>query len=171
MQLSALIFVVFAVVSANAFTTAQTRFQAETLQRHNELRARHCAPPLQLDNNLSTIAQNYAEYLASRNLFQHSNNGYGENLYMMSSSSSLANLHGSAATQSWYDEISMYSFNRPGFSSQTGHFTQVVWKGSTKLGVGIGFGNGGRTAVVVANYNPPGNYMGQFQQNVLSNQC
>jgi hypothetical protein len=78
---------------------------------------------------------------------------------------------GSKATQSWYDEIKYYDFNRPGFSGSTGHFTQVVWKGSKQLGVGIGFGNNGRTAVVVANYYPPGNYLGQFPQNVSPAQC
>jgi hypothetical protein len=54
---------------------------------------------------------------------------------------------------------------------QTGHFTQVVWRGSTNLGVGIAFGNNGRTAVVVANYSPPGNYLGQFPANVLAFAC
>jgi uncharacterized protein YkwD len=79
---------------ANAFTTAQIKFQQESLQAHNQLRARNCAPPLQLDDKLSQTAQAYAEYLASQNKFQHSNNGYGENLYMMSSSAPLTNLAG-----------------------------------------------------------------------------
>ncbi|CAF5075711.1 unnamed protein product, partial [Rotaria socialis] len=47
-----------------------------------------------LDNNLNTIAQNYADYLAARNIFQHSNNGYGENLYMTSSSAPIRSLSG-----------------------------------------------------------------------------
>ena len=80
-------------------------------------------------------------------------------------------LLGNKATQSWYDEIKDYSFARPGFSAATGHFTQVVWKGSSKLGVGIAFADNGRKAIVVANYSPPGNYQGQFPQNVLQAQC
>ena len=171
MQLAAFALVVFAFVSANAFTANQIKFQQESLAIHNRLRASHCVPSLQLSDSLSTIAQNYAEYLASRNLFQHSNNGYGENLYMSSSSVPLTSLHGNVATQAWYDEVYDYNFNRPGFSMDTGHFTQVVWKGSQQLGIGIAFGNGGRSAFVVANYNPPGNYQGQFQSHVLPNQC
>ncbi|CAF3657235.1 unnamed protein product [Rotaria socialis] len=135
-------------------------------KHHNTLRAAHCSAPLQLDNNLNTIAQNYADYLAARNIFQHSNNGYGENLYMTSSSAPIQSLSGTGATQAWYDEIDYYNFNSPGFSSSTGHFTQVVWKTSTKLGVGIAFSLDGRRAYVVANYDPPGNYMGQFAQQV-----
>ena len=45
-----------------------------------------------------------------------------------------------------------------------GHFTQVVWKDSKKLGIGIATGKIG--TVVVANYLPPGNYKGKFGENV-----
>ena len=78
---------------------------------------------------------------------------------------------GQKATQDWYDEIKYYNFNRPGFSSQTGHFTQVVWKKSTRLGVGIGFSSDDRKVYVVTNYSPPGNFQGQFGENVLSSKC
>ena len=64
-----------------------------------------------------------------------------------------------------YNEIKYYNFNRGGFSSRTGHFTQVVWKGSTKLGVGIA--TRGSMVVVVARYSPAGNFMGRFAQNVF----
>ena len=65
----------------------------------------------------------------------------------------------SLATDMWYEEISNpgYNFNDPGFSNGTGHFTQVVWKGSTKLGCGIA------GMYVCCRYSPPGNYMGQFE--------
>jgi hypothetical protein len=36
--------------------------------------------------------------------------------------------------KAWYDEISLYNYNNPVFSSGTGHFTQMVWKSSTALG-------------------------------------
>jgi hypothetical protein len=53
----------------------------------------------------------------------------------------------------------------------TGHFTQVVWKGSQKLGVGFAITGDGKTLYVVAQYSPPGNYQGQFGQNVLPAKC
>ena len=31
----------------------------------------------------------------------------------------------SQAVESWYNEISGYNFNNPGYSPDTGHFTQV----------------------------------------------
>lgn len=74
------------------------------------------------------------------------------------------------AIKAFYDEIQYYDWNNPGFSSQTGHFTQVVWKASTEIGVGIATypdATYGRRSVVAINYRPPGNYLGQFEQNVL----
>lgn len=74
---------------------------------------------------------------------------------------------GADAVNSWYAEISMYNFDSPGFSSGTGHFTQVVWKSSQKLGVGFALANGGTVIYTVAQYSPPGNYIDQFRENVL----
>ncbi|CAF1407867.1 unnamed protein product [Adineta steineri] len=171
-QLSTIAFLAFVVVATvNGFTTFELQYQNITLDHHNYLRARHCARPLQLDNQLNTIAQNYAQYLASTNKFQHSNNGYGENLWMSSSSAPITTIDGEEATQDWYDEIKYYSFSKPGFSSQTGHFTQVVWGGSTHLGVGIAFSSNSRSVYIVTNYYPPGNYQGQFGQHVSPANC
>lgn len=47
-----------------------------------------------------------------------------------------------------------------------GQFTQLVWKGSHSMGIAMVKGKSGRI-VIVANYNPPGNIMGQFMDNVL----
>ncbi|CAF1533626.1 unnamed protein product [Rotaria sp. Silwood1] len=170
-QASTIAFVAFVVTTVNAFTTFEIQYQNAALKHHNYLRARHCALPLKLDDELNTIAQDYADYLARTNSFQHSNNGYGENLYMSSSSSPITSVDGTEATQTWYDEIQYYNFNRPGFSSQTGHFTQVVWEGSVELGVGIGFSSDQRRVYVVTNYWPPGNFQGQYAENVSPPNC
>lgn len=96
---------------------------------------------------------------------QHrANNSYGENLYAKYGTGNIT-VTGFEPVKSWYDEVSMYNFNSHGFSSGTGHFTQVVWRGSKKLGVAKVENNKGQV-FVVANYDPPGNYQGQFEQNV-----
>ena len=66
----------------------------------------------------------------------------------------------------WYDEVKNYNYNNPVFSGSTGHFTQVVWKSSTKLGCGIGVASN-NNIYGVCNYSPPGNVQGQFALNVL----
>ena len=70
-----------------------------------------------------------------------------------------------------------YNYSAPGFSSKTGHFTQVIWKGSTQLGCAVRECPNGMTAgassslkpafLVVCRYAPAGNYLGQFAANVL----
>lgn len=48
-----------------------------------------------------------------------------------------------------------------------GHFTQVVWKSTKYVGMGIAKSNTHGSVVIVANYLPPGNFIGQFKTNVL----
>ncbi|KAK3509464.1 hypothetical protein QTP70_035114 [Hemibagrus guttatus] len=78
-----------------------------------------------------------------------------------------SNMAGRAAVDSWYNEINKYDFKKPGFTSGTGHFTQVVWKDSKQLGVGIA--TDGTTTFVVGQYLPAGNISsaGYFEKNVL----
>ena len=85
----------------------------------------------------------------------------GQNLAFMAG----AELTGQGAVDMWYREIDDYNFEKPGFSGSTGHFTQVVWKGSTHIGIGRATKKG--KTYVVANYIPPGNVEGQFEKNVL----
>ncbi|CAF4252637.1 unnamed protein product, partial [Rotaria sordida] len=150
------------------FTSAQRQFQSEMLAAHNSYRARHCAQPLQLDDTLSHSAQDYAQKLASTNQFSHSGTpGVGENLYKAWSSTTIK-INGTEAVTSWYNEIKHYNFNNGGFSMKTGHFTQVVWRSTKKLGVGVSYPYKHPTVYVVAQYSPPGNYQGQYQTNVRS---
>ena len=61
-----------------------------------------------------------------------------------------------------------YNFGSDSFSSGTGHFTQVTWKGSTELGIGFGTTkkNGMYCTYVVGRYRPAGNMMGDFPKEV-----
>jgi uncharacterized protein YkwD len=143
-----------------------TAFRAAALKQHNAYRAKHGVPPLVLSTQLNDVAQHYAEQLARTNRLAHSGNKrYGENLYTERSSSP-APPRPEAVVNSWYGEIKNYNFNKPGFHTGTGHFTQLVWKSSQELGMGIAQAADG-TWYVVGNYSPPGNISGQFPTNVL----
>ncbi|XP_026844644.1 protein PRY1 [Drosophila persimilis] len=138
------------------------QFAQECLNAHNKYRALHQAPPLTLNPKLNALATNWAQHLLALNRMEHrQNSGYGENIYMaMGGMMSAAD-----AVASWYNEINQYHWGSPSFSMGTGHFTQVVWKNSTELGVG--FAKRGNVIYVVCNYNPPGNYNNMFRENVL----
>ncbi|XP_028513433.1 Golgi-associated plant pathogenesis-related protein 1 [Exaiptasia diaphana] len=110
-------------------------------------------------------AQAYAVTLARTKSMRHSSiRSYGENLAMRQAWGSDVKYTCAQATKDWYDEVKYYSYSRPGFSGKTGHFTQVVWKSTRRLGVGIAK-NGG-FIIIVARYSPPGNFIGAFRQNV-----
>lgn len=140
-------------------------FQAECLKAHNEYRKKHGVAPLKLDKEICKVAQQWANHLINRGTMVHSNNKeYGENLYSMSSSNHNFTVTGKEAVDAWYEEIHDHTFGVEPSSLASGHFTQVVWKDSTKLGVA--FAKSGGKVIVVANYYPPGNYIGNFSANV-----
>jgi len=136
------------------------------LKQSNLYRKKYNLVPFTLDDQLTNCAQDWANSLAKRRTFQHrDNNAYGENLY---ADSNLNNL-GKKAVDAWYNEITKFNINDEeselGNNSATHHMTQLLWKSSTKLGVGIS-----RTPNsmynVVANYDPKGNMIGSFKNNL-----
>jgi len=137
-------------------------FKNEILKSHNEIRAQHGATSLKWNSKLASEAQSWAEDLASRNTIQpSSSNDYGENIAYMSG----AQLTGRKVTDMWYEEHDKYNYSNPGFSSTTGHFTQIVWQNSKEMGAGKAVSSSG-AQFVVARYQPPGNVRGQFPENV-----
>ncbi|KAG7242064.1 hypothetical protein INR49_024110 [Caranx melampygus] len=142
------------------------QFSEEVLRCHNEYRRKHQAPPLKLNRKLSREAARYAESLASTRILKHSvessKGNYGENLAWAS-----YNQSGKEVADRWYDEVKQYNFNRPGFSSGTGHFTAMVWKSTKEMGVGKAIASDG-SSFVVARYLPAGNItnQGHFENNL-----
>lgn len=155
--------------SALAQDTAFRRdVQEAALKKHNEVRAKHGVPPLKGSAELQAVAQAWANKLAASGRMEHSTGGkYGENLYWTSASTRAGEgaALASASVQAWYDEVKDYDYGAPGFSMKTGHFTQVVWKNTTQVGCAAASGSKG--TFVVCNYDPPGNYQGQFPEHVL----
>ncbi|XP_068460597.1 Golgi-associated plant pathogenesis-related protein 1-like isoform X2 [Clinocottus analis] len=145
---------------------ADESFQKEFLETHNAYRMKHNTPPMTLSSELTAAAQKWADHLLAICALQHSDTKDGENIYNKSSSAPIK-LTGKEAVDSWYGEIKDYKWSSPGFSSNTGHFTQVVWKDSTELGVGLA--TDGKKVFVVGQYRAAGNMdmTGYFEQNVL----
>lgn len=140
----------------------------DALDAHNHFRTVHQAGKLKLNNELSTIAQQWAETIAKTNNFEHSNNNYlgqslGENIAMRFTSSG-DELTGKQMTEQWYEEAANYNYNED-FQQGKGHFAQLVWKGTREVGFGRARAADGKW-YAVANYYPAGNYIGQFRQNV-----
>lgn len=64
-----------------------------------------------------------------------------------------------------YAEEAQHQYGKEPTTLKTGHFTQVVWRDSTELGVGMARNRNGEV-YVVCNYNPAGNFLGSFTENV-----
>mmetsp|Transcript_4975 Transcript_4975/g.8843 ORF Transcript_4975/g.8843 Transcript_4975/m.8843 type:complete len:142 (-) Transcript_4975:378-803(-) len=130
------------------------------LDLHNKYRSWHDAPPLCWSSQVGNSAQYWADTLKSQYNCQMNHNrddDYGENL-----GRGYRTLNG--AIDAWYEEEELYNYNSPGFSMDTGHFTQVVWKDTEYLGCGIA--DCGSQKIYVCQYDPPGNFRGRYEQNV-----
>lgn len=137
------------------------------IDAHNKYRAKHCAPPLEWSDKLAQVAQRWANELQKKGcVFGHSPGAkYGENL----AAGTIGALDPESTVAMWYDEIKLYKFPNGGFSMETGHFTQVVWTTTTQVGCGHVQCKG--NDIIVCNYDPPGNWEGQYKQHVLPASC
>lgn len=139
---------------------------AEALAAHDRARAEHCAPPLAWSDELAATADAWAAELQSRGCpLEHSTNGLGENLFMATAGSRTP----TEAVQVWVDERDLYDFDAGGFDMRTGHFTQVVWRETQRVGCATWVCNG--MDLWVCNYDPPGNVRGGYTANVLPTSC
>jgi len=149
-----------AVPSNTGSNVPQAQAQA-ALAFHNAKRQAVGVGPLQWSTNLAAAAQNWANHLArdeNCNLAHTQNNTYGENLFGGSGMAYTA----LDAAEDWYSEIAKYHngvLTAANFAP-AGHYTQMVWRDTTQVGMGQATCSGG-AIVIVAEYNPPGNYIGQ----------
>lgn len=142
------------------------KYANEMLDAHNKFRSQHGVPPLKLCVKLTQFAQEWADELAESESFYHREpNDYGENLYSVWGSGSDFYVDGVEPVESWYSEIKDYEFGYEPMSMGTGHFTQLIWRESRKLGVGKASSSSGKV-YIVANYDPPGNFVGSYSDNV-----
>ncbi|WIA13851.1 hypothetical protein OEZ85_002425 [Tetradesmus obliquus] len=123
---------------------------------HNTLRRRHSAGPLLWDEQLARAA---AAYARKEHVHHHSNK---------------RSTRRPAGDGCGHVGSARYNFSSPGFSSDTGSFTQVVWRSSTPLGCAVqrcARGINGTSwedgSLVACRYSPPGNIIGAFRSNVL----
>ncbi|XP_066590206.1 uncharacterized protein [Prorops nasuta] len=137
------------------------------LETHNFYRTRHGVPPLRLSKQLCKTSQDWANILAARGRLEHRTNiDYGENLFCMWSSNPKTVVGGEEAVNEWYAEETQHQYGKEPTTLKTGHFSQVVWRDSIELGVGMSRNRNGEI-YVVCNYSPAGNFLGSFSDNVL----
>ncbi|KAK6362564.1 hypothetical protein TWF730_000021 [Orbilia blumenaviensis] len=142
-------------------STIAVPLQRDMLKYHNAWRAHHGASAVTWNSTLAMVALRSAR----KCVFAHTqNNKFGENI--------AAGTYTNPAYYAWlwYDEVRKYNFNSPGFSSQTGHFTAVVWKNTKQIGCAyVKNCAGGLPNMLFCEYSPVGNVLpaSNFRTNVL----
>ena len=126
------------------------------LAAHNAVRQRVGVQQLAWSESLAAFAQEWADYLATHEQFLHRpNSRYGENLFKITG----ARTTPAKVVSNWADEAKNYDYSSNTCRSVCGHYTQIVWRDSKR--VGCAAARSGRTEVWVCNYDPPGNFIGR----------
>lgn len=115
---------------------------------------------------LCELAQDWADTCAKAcSLTHRANNAYGENLFSVYSSDFDQTLTARDVVKEWYDSTKFYNFGVEKVNQSALNFTQLIWRSTTELGIGMAKNRKGQI-YVVANYSPRGNNIGHFVANV-----
>ena len=149
-----------------------TQQQAQQMVNyHNQKRAEVGNGNVSWSTQIAQYAQQRADQIARTKQLAHlpqGQNPYGENLASGGSTGGGVVYTVINACDGWYSEKAKMPRNARTmtfdlFNKGVGHYTQMVWKGSTQIGAGISqYQQGAFTmTVVVCCYNPPGNVINQ----------
>ena len=140
--------------------------RAAMLAGHRDARAAVGLPPLAWDDALAAAALDYARTLARTGQFRHADQPQGtarqgENLFT-----------GTRGAYSYREMVDLWvgerrdfinrptpNFSRTGNFGDVGHYTQIVWRGTTAVGCGLASND--RDDYLVCRYSPAGNVWGQ----------
>lgn len=138
---------------------SKSNLPAQFLSPHNAIRASIGLPPLSWDPRLARYAQQYARKRQRDCALAHSNGPYGENIFWGSGSG----WSPAQAVAEWAKERRWYRYrtNSCAQGDECGHYTQIVWSRTKRLGCAMVNCDGGKGEFVVCNYDPPGNYVGE----------
>lgn len=141
------------------------QFPGRVLAAHNAVRARAGIGPLAWDPALGIAAAAYARQMAFTGVFAHSDRrarrGIGENLWMGTRGAFSVE----RMVSDWASERRMFApgvfpaVSRTGNWADVGHYTQIVWPATTRVGCALA--STARVDYLVCRYSPAGNVDGQ----------
>lgn len=148
---------------------------------HNDLRRSVDSDPplaeLSWSDSLAEYAREWADALAARcdGISHRAESPYGENIAMRGSSRVVTPFTAEEAVAGWAGEAQCWEFGAIGGSescdaacvaaqgsSGCGHYTQLIWRDTRRVGCGYATCEDGYIYEIwVCNYDPPGNFVGQ----------
>jgi Cysteine-rich secretory protein family len=140
---------------------SKNEFENQILAAHNKERAKFGSRPLVWDAKLAVDAEKWAKHLAKSDSFEHDGRtDQGENLWM-----------GDSAAYTPDDMVGLWTSERKLFKSgifpkvsrssdwtDVGHYTQLIWPSTRRVGCATAHGNGNE--YLVCRYDPSGNVVG-----------
>lgn len=127
-------------------------------EAHNVIRRTYDVPDLIWDTELVTVSEEWIVHLAQTgcNLEHNWDSPLGENLFW----SNYQETYG-GVVDSWASEVEYYDYtsNSCATNQMCGHFTQLVWSTTERVGCAVGACPDG-SEIWMCNYDPPGNYSG-----------
>ncbi|XP_073010872.1 pathogenesis-related protein PR-1-like [Typha latifolia] len=129
---------------------------AQYLRPHNAARAAVGLPPLVWDARLAGYANWYANQRRGDCRLVHSHGPFGENLFWGSGTG----WSPAQAVGAWVQERQRYNYWTNSCRGVCGHYTQIVWRNTKRLGCAMVNCYSRRGTFVVCSYDPPGNYVG-----------
>lgn len=156
---------------------APNSYAQMVVDHHNLHRANHSVPDLQWDESLASCAATIAASCVYAHNVDVDGGGYGQNI----AAGVPGNNVSAVITNLFYNgEEPLYTgYGQPDPDMSQfeawGHFSQIVWKATTTVGCatqycpgGLGNTGGGVSPYfTVCNYKGPGNYAGEYGDNVL----
>lgn len=147
-------------VSVSLIDAAPSKnFVRQFLGIQNAARAALRLRPLVWDPKIARYAAWYAHQRRQDCELRHSNGPYGENIFWGSGDG----WSPAQAAAAWVAERQVYNYwsNSCAFGEQCGHYTQIVWKETRRIGCARVVCDEGRGVFMTCNYDPPGNYIGE----------
>jgi len=163
--------------ASSAASGPLTEYSAIAVHHHNIHRANHTSPDVTWDDTLASTAADIAASCVYAHDVEKNGGGYGQNIAAGVESNNISAIitdlfyNGEVG---WYDGL--YNKAQPDMTNfeKWGHFSQIVWKSTTKIGCATqhcpkGLANVGTDVspyFTVCNYSPPGNYANEYGTNV-----
>lgn len=151
-------FLVILLVAYKTNATAQE--DKEFLDAHNKARLDEGLPPFTYDQTLADYARKHALSHARDCALKHSDGPYGENLFWGNAAKSLV-WTPKDAVYAWVKEKKYYNrkTNTCMPRQKCGHYTQIIWRDTKKVGCALSNCKG-KSTYIVCEYDPAGNYEG-----------
>ena len=156
------IFFLILISATDAFTKQRQYLSLQDrqfLSPQNAARTTVRMKPLVWDKRLARYAQWYANQRKYDCALRHSKGPYGENIFWGSGNGWTP----AEAVTAWVSERKFYNYwsNSCSGGQQCGHYTQIVWSSTRRVGCARVTCAGGKGVFMTCNYDPPGNYIGE----------